>query len=91
MTADTTTGAGIVDDPAIAVHLDDALDMLWALDFIGEWLDYASADTHDDLNEFCQSCARHQSPQNLVTTIARQATNLRRALAAITPKGAAIG
>ncbi len=54
MTADTTTGVGIVDEPGISVYLDDARDILSALDFIIEWLDYASADTHDDLHEFCQ-------------------------------------
>lgn len=91
MTAHTTNGTGTPDDPAIAVYLDDARDTLWTLDFIVEWLDYASADTHDDLHEFCQSRGRDQSIDNVVATIARQATNLRRALTAITREGAAIG
>lgn len=91
MTAGTTNGAGTVDDPAIAVYLDDARDILWALDFITEWLDHASADTHDDLRQFCQSSGRHQNIDNVLSTTARQATNVRRALAAIDHEGAAIG
>lgn len=84
MTANTN------DDPAIAVYLDDALDTLWALDLIGEWLDYASADTHDDLNEFCQSCGQHQTVDNLQNTIIRQAAVIRRQLATLNHQGAAI-
>ena len=82
--------AGADDDPTIDLYLDDAHDTLWALEFIAEWLDHASADTHDDLNDFCQSCGRHQSIENVQTTIIGQARTIRRRLAAHHHQGAAI-
>jgi hypothetical protein len=83
------TGAtpGVADDPAIAVYLDDAIDTLWALDLVADWLDHASADAYDDLGDFC---GHRTSIENLEDTIARQATNIRRAIAAVTREGAAI-
>jgi hypothetical protein len=83
------TGAnnGDADDPAITVYLDDAIDTLWALDLLADWLDHPSADAHDDLGDFC---GHRTTIENLEDTIARQATNIRRAVAAIGQEGAAI-
>lgn len=84
MTGTTNSDA---DDPAIAVYLDDAIDTLWALDLVADWLDHASADAYLDLGDFC---GHRTSIENLEETIARQATNIRRAVAAIGQEGAAI-
>jgi len=84
MTSATNTNA---DDPVIAVYLDDAIDILWALDLIDDWLGHASVDAYDDLNDFC---GRRHSIDNLEATIVRQAAIIRCALAAVTPEGDAI-
>lgn len=73
--------------PAIAVYLDDAIDTLWALDLIDDWLGHAGADAYDDLSDFC---GHRTSIKNLEATIVRQAAIIRCALAAVTPEGDAI-
>lgn len=54
---------------------------------IADWLDHAIADAYVDLGDFC---GYRTSIENLEATLTRQATNIRRAIAATTREGAAI-
>lgn len=84
MTSATNSNA---DDLVIAVYLDDAIDILWALDLIDDWLGHVGVEAYDDLDDFC---GRRHSIDNLEATIVRQAANIRRALTAVNPEGDAI-
>jgi hypothetical protein len=73
-------------EPTVAVHTDDAEDIVWLLNTLEDWLRHASDDTRDELAEFTGRRTGIELTR-LLNELGHQAVRLRRALNKAQPGG----